>query len=240
MRLARPVVRLCLCLWLTASALPAVAADAPPSAGEIRRTLQHVIAHEDIQTSPTMPAPPTMSWLPSFHLPFGALKVGGWVVLAAAVVLLLGLLAQAAVERWRRGPAPAKAGANIAGATPLGPGGAAGAEMTIDDILALARDGAFAEACHLLLLLALERLRGQRGARLAGSLTSRELLRELGLAEAPRAALGTLVREVEVSHFGGRPADQTRFERCLASYRLLAGEGGAEPRPLSEQRAGER
>jgi hypothetical protein len=234
MRLARLFV--CLCLWLTAAALPAFAADAAPRAEEIRRAVQHVIVGEDIQTSPTMPAPPSISWWPKFHLPVGALKIGGWVVLAAAPALLLGLLAQAAVERWRRGPAPGKsdAGAGVAGATPLAPGAAAAAEASLDDILALAREGAFAEACHLLLLSALERLRRQRGARLAGSLTSRELLRELGLAEAPRAALGTLVREVEVSHFGGRPADRTRFERCLASYRLLAGEGGAEPRPRSE------
>lgn len=98
--------------------------------------------------------------------------------------------------------------------------------------LAAAEAGRWDEAVHRLLLGAIGRLR-ERDARATGrSLTSREILarhfRSPDRAEA-RAALAALVGAVEISLFGGRPADRAGFERCLDAYRALRRALAARP-----------
>ena len=56
------------------------------------------------------------------------------------------------------------------------------------------------------------------------SATSRELLRALPLEARRRDALGLLVREVEVSLFGGESVNAEDYARCRRSFDELAAE----------------
>jgi hypothetical protein len=74
----------------------------------------------------------------------------------------------------------------------------------------------FAEAIHVLLLETLAAL--SRAARLAPSLTSREIVSRVPLPARAREALGGLVLAVEVSRFGGAPAGETDYRACLERF----------------------
>jgi hypothetical protein len=78
----------------------------------------------------------------------------------------------------------------------------------------LARQGAYGEALHLLLLYCLNEMRRRFGLGLPPSLTSREILGLSVLPEIRRLGLSVIVSAVEVSHFGGRPADETTYQLC--------------------------
>lgn len=78
----------------------------------------------------------------------------------------------------------------------------------------LARQGAFGEALHLLLLYCLNEMRRRFGLGLPPSLTSREILGLSVLPEIRRTGLSVIVSAVEVSHFGGRPVDEATYLSC--------------------------
>jgi hypothetical protein len=91
------------------------------------------------------------------------------------------------------------------------------------DADALAAQGRYADAIHALLLRALEDL-GRRAARATSrALTAREVLRGAPLAEPGRAALGALVRAVEIVHFGGHDAVREDYDACADHYRRFQG-----------------
>jgi hypothetical protein len=78
----------------------------------------------------------------------------------------------------------------------------------------LARQGAYGEALHLLLLYCLNEMRRRFGLGLPPSLTSREIIGLSVLPEIRRTGLSVIVSAVEVSHFGGRPVDETTYQLC--------------------------
>jgi hypothetical protein len=94
------------------------------------------------------------------------------------------------------------------------------AAVSLGDAEGLAAAGRFDEAIHALLLLAISSL--QRGHGLAGSMTSREVLREAGLSGEAQAGVRGLVEAVEISLFGGRPLDEPEYRRCVEHYRRFA------------------
>lgn len=61
---------------------------------------------------------------------------------------------------------------------------------------------------------------------MAPSLTSREILTRLSLAEGVKSALGRIVAVVERIHFGGREASEADYRNCRVDYRSLAGSAG--------------
>jgi hypothetical protein len=81
---------------------------------------------------------------------------------------------------------------------------------------ALAARGRFAEAIHALLLETLDAL--SRAARLAPSLTSREIAARIPLPAPAREALSGLVLAVELSRFGGAAAGETDYRACLDRF----------------------
>ena len=143
----------------------------------------------------------------------GLLKTIVWVVLgvvACAILFVFVRERQGAREHERRGglgddedPRP-ELGVDVA---------------ALGDAEALAREGRFACAIHVLLLRTFEAI--GRGASLPTSLTSREVLGHVPMSEAARAALGELVAAVEVSHFGGRDAGEADYRRCADRYRAV-------------------
>ncbi len=89
----------------------------------------------------------------------------------------------------------------------------------LGDAQALAREGRFVEAIHVLLLRTFEAI--GRNASLPRSLTSREVLGRVAMSESAHGALSELVVAVEVSHFGGQDADEADYQRCVDRYRAV-------------------
>jgi hypothetical protein len=85
----------------------------------------------------------------------------------------------------------------------------------------LARAGSFAEAIHTLLLQSVGEMRKKMPNPIAASLTSRELLRKLDLSPEEREVFGTLVRSVEISHFGGYEPGEDEYLACRRSFDAL-------------------
>ncbi|HIC79393.1 MAG TPA: DUF4129 domain-containing protein [Kiloniellaceae bacterium] len=95
---------------------------------------------------------------------------------------------------------------------------------TLEEADKLAAAGRFAEAIHLLLLVAMDRLRRELGARVPPALTSREVLR---LAPVPASAAAPLERMVslsEIKHFGGRDASAPDYDLCRADFLSFSGQ----------------
>jgi hypothetical protein len=93
---------------------------------------------------------------------------------------------------------------------------AAPVEIPIESAEALARSGRWAEAIHALLLETLSAL--AKAARIAPSLTSREIVQRVALPGEAREALSGLVLAVEVSRFGGAPAGEEDYRACLSRF----------------------
>jgi hypothetical protein len=87
-------------------------------------------------------------------------------------------------------------------------------ELALSEADRLARQGAYGEALHLLLLYCLNEMRRRFGLGLPPSLTSREIIGLSVLPEIRRTGLSVIVSAVEVSHFGGRPVDETTYQLC--------------------------
>ena len=87
---------------------------------------------------------------------------------------------------------------------------------------ALAADGRFSEAAHLLLLRSVEDIERRKPTLLKPSSTSREISDVLGLPEKARATFALIARHVEASLFGGRSLDAGGWEQCREAYGRFA------------------
>jgi len=86
---------------------------------------------------------------------------------------------------------------------------------------ALAGEGRFAEAMHALLLQSVTEIRSRLDARIADSLTSREILRRVRLTADGAAALREIILSVEWTYFGEHPADASDYGRCRQHFETL-------------------
>jgi len=89
------------------------------------------------------------------------------------------------------------------------------------DAEALAEQGRFGEAIHLLLLRTFEVLARRMGSRLAPGMTAREALARLVLPAPARPALADLVDAVETTTFAGRAASERDYRRCAERFGVL-------------------
>ena len=87
---------------------------------------------------------------------------------------------------------------------------------------ALALQGRFAEAMHVLLLHALAVIRRRLDEPFADSMTSREILRSRQLPDSLRSPLREVVGRVEWSYFGEHPAAGEDYAACRTSFATLA------------------
>jgi hypothetical protein len=135
-----------------------------------------------------------------------ALSILPWIGCAVVVLAIAASVIRARRDK-RKADAPAPAAADAVAAR------APETQMAAPSAaLALAREGRYAEAIHALLLAAIEAVRAARP--LAASLTSREVLAAVALDPGRREALLHLVQAVEITRFGGRPADAAAFDSC--------------------------
>jgi hypothetical protein len=186
------------------SGLGALLLAAAPAAEEIRDLAASILRDPTYQaTLPRDLVPPhaiDLPWLETL------LRVLLWGSLAAIAVLALAWLA--------RHLSGAPADFEVPEPAPAAPGGIATASAE-----ALAAEGRWADAIHALLLETLEAL--SRAARLAPSLTSREIVERASLPGPARDALTGLVLAVEISRFGGADADENDYRACLRRFQAF-------------------
>lgn len=96
------------------------------------------------------------------------------------------------------------------------------ARSWLEEADALARDGKFSEAVHLLLFRSIEDIQSRRKERIPTALTAREIERLEGLPARPRDALKPIVALVERSFFGGHSVDADNWTSARAAYEDFA------------------
>jgi hypothetical protein len=148
-------------------------------------------------------------------------KISSWVVLALLVAGGLYLAGRAAWRRWgKRKPSSARSGPALEPER-WRPAPAA-ARALLQEADALAAQGRFAEAAHLLLLRSIEDIHKYRPGVVRPALTSRDIARLEALSPANRLAFAAIGQVVERSLFGGRPVDAEDFAACRATYEAFA------------------
>lgn len=87
---------------------------------------------------------------------------------------------------------------------------------------ALAAQGLFAEAAHLILMRSVEDIERRKPRAIKVSLTTREIARLDGIPEAARPSFARIGELVERSLFGGRAVDADDFSDCRRAYEAFA------------------
>lgn len=102
------------------------------------------------------------------------------------------------------------------------------ARSLLEEADALAREGRFAEAVHLLLFRSIEDIQERLDGGVPTSLTAREIAGLSKLPDRARRALKPIIQIVESSFFGGRGVDADGWKNARQSYEDFAfGEGWA-------------
>lgn len=95
------------------------------------------------------------------------------------------------------------------------------ARARLADADALAAEGRFAEAVHLLLYRSVDDIGARRPGLVKPALTSRDLAGSHDLPAIARTAFARIARAVEVSLFGGQAVDAGVWGECRAAYAEL-------------------
>jgi hypothetical protein len=195
-----------------------------PSGPAFEAAHRRLITHHELQFDFTPYAPPKQSpppgWLTElarlFKLAAPVLQVVFWVGVAALVVLILYLVGrELGFIRWGKRQ-------KLAGVDFQYQPDADTARALLADADALAAQGRFAEAMHVLLQRSIEDMRMRRPRALAPSLTSRDIAALPALPEPVRPAFAAMAGLVERSLFGGRPVGSSDFASARQSYEAFA------------------
>lgn len=98
----------------------------------------------------------------------------------------------------------------------------AAALALLSDADALADQGRFDEAVHLILLRSIGDIDGRLPNSVRPALTARDIGALKRLPDAARPAFERIARAVEASLFGGRPVDRAAFTECRQAYEAFA------------------
>lgn len=134
----------------------------------------------------------------------------------AVILLVVWILMEGADRRAKEEPGKTAGGGE-------GEPALEGRDFALDDATRLASQGLYAEAMHVLLLVAIHQVAERSRATLPASRTSRELVRLLPLGADSREAFGEMVRAVELTLFGGAPAGSHDYQRSLEHFRHVTG-----------------
>jgi hypothetical protein len=198
-------------------ALAGLAASAAPAAStgyDIQKRMASIAKDQGLQLQ--LPGPgqqPEEFSLPNIPIPPFVI----WAVLGASGLFLLYYIGRELAQSWRRSSQDEPLAAAAAGVLSASPS----AEAAVEAAEALAREGRFVEAMHVLLLKGLADLRTRLDIQIAESLTSREILRRVSLTESGRAALRDIVARVEWTYFGENPAEAADYAICRNRFDVL-------------------
>lgn len=209
----------------------AVQGDAPGSApvsADFESAHAELLANSSIQFElrpVDMPPPPppraeTRAEPRSFEMPTAdagpaALAVF-WIVIGLAAAGLLYLIVTR-LAGWRR-----SGGSTVGEAEPEWRMEEAPARQLLVDADALAAEGRYSEAAHLLLHRSIAEIDRRRPATVRKALTSRDIAALPTLPPSPAGAFRTIVAAVERSLFGARPLDGGDWHSCRAAYERFA------------------
>lgn len=185
----------------------------------------------EIQTAfppPPPPSAPTPEWLQSLFGAIGrffewsapAAKPLMWIAVAAILLFLLYHFVPS-FARWVDNLRGRRKVGDADAADHAGQAEAGAARALLAEADALAADGRFAEAVHLLLYRSVEDIDGRRPGLVKPAMTSRDLADAEGLPSVARGAFSRIARAVEISLFGGRAIDAGAWQQCRAAYAEL-------------------
>lgn len=187
------------------------------------------MAGGEIQTGfpPPPPTPQPPEWLKSLFKALGdffqwsapAVKPLLWIGAALLLIFILYHFVPA-FARWvdglwfrrKHGGAEEEA---------VGQAEAGAARALLAEADALAAEGRFGEAVHLLLYRSVEDIEGRRPGLVRPAMTSRHLAEARDLPAAARGAFSRIARAVEISLFGGRSIDADAWQQCRGAYAEL-------------------
>lgn len=190
-----------------------------------------VRADEDIQFVAAKPEPPEeppqwwtdfLEWLQDVLGPVAEVVVEFWpvlrilllVLLAAGILTLLWIIVAPYVEEWRNRPATDRS-------EEWRPEQGA-ARKLLEEAEALAAQGRFKDAVHLLLFRSIEDIERRRPDILRPSSTSREIGRFESLPENARNMFAVIAREVEQGIFAGAPIGEKGWTVSREAYGAFA------------------
>jgi hypothetical protein len=232
---ALPALLLAILLLAPLLFAPAAAVLAQTSGfdpAEVRDSRDSVLADGRYQTE--MPEPEVRPERDPFTIPPWLAEIIFWVMVAAVLAMVAYFLFQLAYDLLRD-RSPFRRNRDRAGAAPERvetPLAAAPREVdphSLAEADRLAGEGRFSEAIHLLLLVAMQRLHRELGARVAPAMTGREVLHLPSLPGATVAPLTRMVRLSEINHFGGRTAREPDYRSARDDYLAFSGEAPVTP-----------
>ena len=103
-------------------------------------------------------------------------------------------------------------------------------EALLGEVDALAAEGRYREAVHVLLFKAIAQIDRSRPGLVRRSLTSREIGRHPGLTGRTREAFVEIARINEAGWFAGRDTDRAQFEAARAAYAQFGRDAETLPR----------
>jgi len=183
---------------------------------------RELLADRSIQFDlPQYQEPPVPGWVEAlasfFRTIFPALQVVFWIILAALVAYILyGIARRFSGSEW---PWQRKPGQEEPPELQPEP---ARARRLLGEADALAGEGRFAEAIHLLLFRSIDDIDERRPQLVRPALTSRDIAALEGIPPAPRSAFQRLVMAVERSLFGGRSLGAEDWRDCRTAYEEFA------------------
>ncbi len=201
--------------------------DSSSSWRELQREDQ--IQFDEVIVPPEPPREPNwfddlLAWLAELLAPVGNLLVSSWPVLQwvllALVVAALGLLAWRIILQGRLSLATGKSGSPGEDIT-WAPDQAESLAL-LSDADALAAEGRFDEATHLLLKRSVGQIAAARPDWVVPSSTARELVALPNLSDTARSAFQTIAERVERSLFALRSLDRTDWEAAREAYANFA------------------
>lgn len=170
---------------------------------------------------PVAPPQPPPDWLRGlFDLLSGlgpVFKVIFWLGLAVIVAAIAWYVLRELIRIRLPGKAPRTA-ETVTAWRPA----AATALALLSDVDALAAQGRFAEAVHLLLLRSISDIDGRLPNTVRPALTARDIAALSRLPAVARPAFARLARVVEASLFGGQAVDRETFADCRQAYEAFA------------------
>ncbi|RYF94451.1 MAG: DUF4129 domain-containing protein [Caulobacteraceae bacterium] len=213
------------------NSVPSVPTDGPvdPSAFDrahaalmADKTLQHVLPGlpEAAQRKP--PPKWAIPLLDGLGVISGGVTFMVWTVIILGVALVIFLIVRELFGvqlGWKGGKAKTRTGA-----TDWRPDREK-ARILLLDADALAGEGRFDEAVHMLLLRGVADITARRPRLIGPALTSRDIAALPDLPEAARPAFALIADIVERSFFGGRPVDEAGWQEARAAYEQLVFSG---------------
>lgn len=201
----------------------AAAGAGSEGAAEFAEAHRKLLADQSIQFDFSEYKPPEMpEWLRWVFEFLGdnveTLKIGFWTIVVLAglcVAYFLYLWARGQPWPWQRGPVEAAEGETWRPEE-------APARALLREADALAAQGDYSEAAHLLLFRSIEEIDRRRPALVRPALTSRDIADASSIPAGPRGAFRSIVMMVERSLFGGRTLGEPDWRACRAAYEEFA------------------